>query len=213
MLNVAHRGGPIHTPENTFSAFDNTPNLGTDWVESDLRSSKDGEIVLIHDSTVDRTTDGAGYVDTLSLAQVRDLDAGSWLDPAFREERVPTLEEVLDLCRRRTLVLIEAKTVEAAEQAAVLVRSWRAQSHVIIQSFHGMAVRAVNRLDRRIPTAFLMTGGEAGLRRKTGVVRRVLKLGANALVLKHRAARPELVRSCWLGRWGSGCIRWMKRRI
>ena len=83
MLNVAHRGGPIHTPENTFAAFDNAPNLGTDWVESDLKSSKDGEIVLIHDSTVDRTTNGTGEVHDLDLAELKALDAGSWFHEKF----------------------------------------------------------------------------------------------------------------------------------
>lgn len=195
VMRIAHRGasGGGLAPENTMAAVEKALDIGVDLVEIDIHLTADGHPVVIHDRMVDRTTNGVGYVDTLTLAQVRDLDAGSWLDLAFRGERVPTLAEVLDLCRRRALVLVEAKTVEAAEEAAVLVRSWRAQSHVIIQSFQGMAVRSVTRLDRRIPTAFLMTGGEAVLRRKTGVVRRVLKLGANALVLKHRAARPELV--------------------
>ena len=190
---IAHRGASGLAPENTLAAVARALEIGVDLVEIDIHLTADGHPVVIHDRTVDRTTDGTGPVDTLTLAQVRELDAGSWFGDSFKGERVPTLEEVLDLVGRQALVLIEAKTEEAAERAVAVIRALRAQSRVVMQSFHGTAVRAVNRLDRRIPTAFLMTGSEATLRRKTGVVRRVLRLGANALALRYTAARPELV--------------------
>ena len=192
---IAHRGasGAGFAPENTLTAVEKALQIGVDLVEVDIHLTADGVPVVIHDLTVDRTTDGSGPVDTLTLAEVRKLDAGSWFDASFREERIPTLEEALDLARKRALLLIEAKTEEAAERAVTVIRSMRAQSHAVIQSFYGPAIRAVNRLDRRIPTAFVMTGGEAALRRKTGVVKRVLKIGANALALNYRAARPDLV--------------------
>ncbi|MBT4140268.1 MAG: glycerophosphodiester phosphodiesterase [Candidatus Latescibacteria bacterium] len=195
IMRIAHRGasGKGLAPENTMAAYELALEIGVDLVEIDIHLTADGHPVVIHDRSVDRTTDGTGFIDTMTLSQVRQLDAGSWFGRAFHDERIPTLEEVLDLCRHKVPILIEAKTVESAEAAAVLVRSLRAQSHVVIQSFHGAAVRAVNRLDRRIPTAFLMSGGEAVLRRKTGVVRRVLKLGANALALKYTSANPELI--------------------
>lgn len=195
VMRIAHRGasGLGLAPENTLSAIELALDIGVDLVEIDIHLTADGHPVVIHDRSVDRTTNGTGFVDTMTLSQVRQLDAGSWRDPKFAGEKIPTLEEVLDVCKRRALVLIEAKTVEAAEAAAVRIRSLRAHSHVVCQSFNGTAVRAINRMDRRIPTAFLMTGGEAVLRRKTGVVKRVLKLGANALALKYTAARPDLV--------------------
>ena len=129
----------------------------------------------------------------MTLAQIRGLDAGSWFESAFRGERIPTLGEVLDLTRRRAILLIEAKTEEVAEQAVAVIRSLRAQSRVVMQSFSGAAVRTVSLLDRRIPTAFLMGGGEAALRRSSGMARRARKLGANAVALKYTAARPDLV--------------------
>jgi glycerophosphoryl diester phosphodiesterase len=195
LMRIAHRGasGVGLAPENTLAALEMAMKIGVDLVEIDIHLTADGHPVVIHDRSVDRTTDSTGFIDTMTLAQVRQLDAGSWFDPSYHTERIPTLEEVLDLCRRRVPVLVEAKTVESAEAAAVLIRSLRAQSHVVLQSFHGAAVRAVNRLDRRIPTAFLMSGGEAILRRKSGVIRRVLKLGANALALKYTSADPELI--------------------
>lgn len=196
VMRIAHRGasGVGFAPENTLAAVEKALQIGVDLVEVDIHLTADGVPVVIHDMTVDRTTNGSGPVDTLTLAEVRKLDAGSWFDASFRRERIPTLEEALDLARKRALLLIEAKTEEAAERAVTVIRSMRAQSRAVIQSFYGPAIRAVNRLDRRIPTAFVMTGGEAALRRKTGVVKRVLKIGANALALNYRAARPDLVK-------------------
>ena len=192
---IAHRGasGQGLAPENTLAAFEKALEVGVDAVEIDVHLTADNQVVVIHDRTVDRTTDGSGPVDTMTLGEIRELSAGSWYDPSFRDQKIPTLEETLDLIGWRSLLLIEAKTEEAAEKAVAIIRARRAQSRVVMQSFLGPAVRTVNRLDNRIPTAFLMTGGEAVLRRKTGVVKRVLKLGANALALKYTAATPDLV--------------------
>jgi len=175
------------------ASFEKAIEVGVDAVEIDVHLTADNRVVVIHDRAVDRTTDGSGPVDTMTLDQVRELSAGSWFDTQFASERIPTLEEVLDLIGWRAVLLIETKTEEAAEKAVSIIRAQRAQSRVVMQSFLGPAVRTVNRLDSRIPTAFLMTGGEAVLRRKTGVVKRVLKLGANALALKYTAATPDLV--------------------
>lgn len=196
-MRIAHRGasGKGLAPENTLAAIEKAIEIGVDAVEIDIHLTADGHVVVIHDRTVDRTTNGAGPVDQMTLDELKRLDAGSWFAREFVGERVPTLQEVLDLVGWRTLVLIEAKTEEAAEKAVTIIRSMRAQSRVVMQSFLGPAVRSINRLDRRIPTAFLMTGGEATLRRQTGVVKRVLKLGANALALKYTAATPDLVQT------------------
>ena len=195
VMRIAHRGasGKGLAPENTLAALEKALEIGVDLVEVDIHLTADGHPVVIHDRTVDRTTDGSGPVDGMTLKEIRKLDAGSWRDPAYRRERIPTMEEALDLVKGQAGLLVEAKTEEAAERAVTVIRSMRAQAHVVIQSFHGVAVRAVDRLDRRIPTALLMTGGESALRRKSGVVKRVLKLGANALSLKYTAARPDLV--------------------
>ena len=193
VMRIAHRGASGLAPENTVAAAEMALEIGVDLVEIDIHLTADGHPVVIHDRTLDRTTNGTGPVDTMTLKQIQELDAGTHFGRKFKGESVPTLDEMMEVTRRRALLLIEAKTVEAAERAAVLVRSRRAQSHVVIQSFLGPAVRAVNRLDSRIPTAFLMSGSEATLRRKTGVVKRALKLGANALALNFKAAQPDLV--------------------
>lgn len=77
---VAHRGASGYAPENTFAAFDKAVQMGADYIELDVHRSKDGELVVIHDSTVDRTTDGSGKVGELTVEELNALDAGSWME-------------------------------------------------------------------------------------------------------------------------------------
>ena len=84
LLRVGHRGAKGHAPENTMLSFMMGADMGVTAVETDVHLSKDGEVVLIHDHTVDRTTDGHGFVKDMTLAELKKLDAGSWYDRAFR---------------------------------------------------------------------------------------------------------------------------------
>jgi glycerophosphoryl diester phosphodiesterase len=115
---IAHRGGKTFAPENTLAAFRNAISLGVDFVEMDVRETKDGGIVIMHDARVDRTTNGKGAVADLDLATIRSLDAGSKFSRRFAGERVPTLDEVLNLCKGRVNVYLDYKagSVEAIEQ-------------------------------------------------------------------------------------------------
>jgi glycerophosphoryl diester phosphodiesterase len=111
-LLIAHRGLARHAPENTAAAYRACLSLGLGF-ETDVRRTRDGRLAILHDETVDRTTDGAGAITALSLEAVRALDAGSWFHPAFRGERVPTLDETLRLVVERgrpdTLIAIDLK--------------------------------------------------------------------------------------------------------
>lgn len=101
---IAHRGGPANAPENTLAAFRHAISLDVDWIELDVRMTADGALVVIHDDTVDRTTDGSGRVAELTLAQIRALDAGNG-------ERVPTFEEAIALAKEAQVGLLpEAKS-------------------------------------------------------------------------------------------------------
>ena len=100
MLLVAHRGASAVAPENTMSAFRRAIEAGADAVELDVQATSDGQLVVIHDSTLDRTTDGTGAVFETDAATIAGADAGSWFSPDFAGERVPTLEEVLGLDAR-----------------------------------------------------------------------------------------------------------------
>ena len=106
---VGHRGTVKFAPENTIAAFHKAIELGADLLEMDVRETKDGHLVIMHDSSVDRTTNGTGNVSDLTLAQIKQLDAGSWFGPEFTGERVPTLEEALAAIRGRALPDIDFK--------------------------------------------------------------------------------------------------------
>jgi len=106
---VGHRGAAGHAPENTMVAFERGLALGADVVECDVHLTSDGHLVVIHDDTVDRTTNGTGPVRALTLEQIRNLDAGSWRGPEFAGARVPTLSELLDFVRGRCRIAIEVK--------------------------------------------------------------------------------------------------------
>ncbi|MGV3720909.1 MAG: glycerophosphodiester phosphodiesterase family protein [Actinomycetota bacterium] len=133
-LLVAHRGLARQAPENTLAAYGACLSLGLGF-ETDVRRTRDGRLVIVHDETVDRTTNGKGVVTDLEFATIRALDAGSWFHPVFRNERVPTLDDTLKLVAERgradTLVAIdlkgedvriEANIVAAAKRRGVLSR-------------------------------------------------------------------------------------------
>ncbi|MCC6983844.1 MAG: glycerophosphodiester phosphodiesterase family protein [Bauldia sp.] len=103
---VAHRGLSAGYPENTLAAFNNVIGQGVKVIEIDLRGTKDGEIVILHDDTVDRTTNGTGNVGDLTLAEIRALDAGYKTGPEFAGQLVPTFAEVLDLATSSSIMLL-----------------------------------------------------------------------------------------------------------
>jgi glycerophosphoryl diester phosphodiesterase len=109
-LVLAHRGASAYAPENTLAAFNLAFEIGADGIELDVTLTKDGIPVVIHDDTVDRTTDGHGLIKQMTLEQVERLDAGGWFNERFRGERIPTLEQVLVGVGTRGVVNIELKT-------------------------------------------------------------------------------------------------------
>src|SRR5579864_389838 len=115
---IGHRGAAASAPENTLAGLRRGKALGCAWVEFDVRLTGDGALVLCHDPRLDRTTSGSGLVSAKSLAAIRELDAGSWFDPSFAGERVPTLEEGLSLAAELDLgANIEMKSDRGREYA------------------------------------------------------------------------------------------------
>ncbi len=154
---IAHRGILLEMPENTLIGFEGAISQGADFVELDVRQTADGQIVVIHDDTLDRTTDGTGPVETRLLAELQELDAGSWMGPAFAGQRIPTLREVLDLTAGRVGLVIEMKASAATSpgiEAAVvaLIREAGRMDDVLIISGICEAIQAVKRLEPRLPT-------------------------------------------------------------
>ncbi len=143
---IAHRGYRARYPENTLAAFDAAINAGFPMIELDVTLSKDRRVVVIHDETLDRTTDGSGPVSDRTLKELKELDAGTWFHPDFNGERLPELSEVFDLVGDRALVNIEVKTYcfetecreDGIEQQVMdLVRSRNMVDRVLISSFNG----------------------------------------------------------------------------
>jgi len=132
---VAHRGLAPGYPENTLPAFRHALKLGVDYIEVDLRMTKDGVPVILHDDTVDRTTNGQGEVNTLALAEIRKLDAGSLAGPEFAGEKIPTLEETLELVTSLGgKLLLDIKSGSDLDCAKVvrLVERYKAERKVVV---------------------------------------------------------------------------------
>jgi glycerophosphoryl diester phosphodiesterase len=108
-LVIAHRGFSGAAPENTLPAFRKALGAGCDGLELDLRLTREGKVAILHDATVDRTTNGSGKVRSMTMTRLRRLDAGAWFDAPFRGARIPTLEEILRLGRRCELLILDTK--------------------------------------------------------------------------------------------------------
>ncbi|WP_141880543.1 glycerophosphodiester phosphodiesterase [Homoserinimonas aerilata] len=146
-LIAGHRGDRATAPENTLPSFESALAGPMTFVETDVRLSADGVPVLMHDATVDRTTDGAGAVAELTLAELKLLDAGTWYDTHFANTRIPTLDEFLDLLvDSRKKAMIELKGVWAVETVTIvdeLIRAHGVESRIILASFEEETMMAL----------------------------------------------------------------------
>lgn len=159
-LAVAHRGASQEAPENTLAAFRCALDAAVPAVEFDVQRTRDGRLVVIHDQTLDRTTDGRGPVSALTFEELRRLDAGRWFGPAFAGERVPSLDEVLDLVRGRALTLLEIKNGPAfydgiESQVADALRRRDMVDGALVMSFDHPAVRAMREAAPEIATGII----------------------------------------------------------
>ena len=123
VLVIAHRGAHTQAPENTLAAFRKAIELGCDFVEMDIRQTKDGALVIMHDATVDRTTNGAGKVEDMTLSRIRDLDVGMNRGKEWAGEKVPTFDDALALCRGKIKVYVHNKCGSPAKVMAAIERN------------------------------------------------------------------------------------------
>ena len=137
ITNIAHRGASSYAPENTHAAFDMAINMGVKHIELDVHSSKDGHLVVIHDDTLNRTTNGNGNVTDHTLKELKALDAGSWFDHKYSGERLCTLEEILVEYKSAVHLHVEIKgnTPNLAQKTCDMIRSFKAIEKTIITSF------------------------------------------------------------------------------
>ncbi|MEN8172759.1 MAG: glycerophosphodiester phosphodiesterase family protein [Chloroflexota bacterium] len=163
----AHRGASTYAPENTLASFELAVRQRADAIELDAKLSADGQVVVIHDATVDRTTDGSGYVKDLSLEALKDLDAGCAFDTSFCNERIPTLEEVFESVGRQIYINIELTNYatpsdQLPEKAAKLVQHHNLEQQVLFSSFHPGTLRRIHKLLPSVPLGFLTLPGFKG---------------------------------------------------
>lgn len=163
----AHRGASAHAPENTLAAFELALAQNADAIELDVKLSADGHVVVIHDVTVDRTTDSHGRVRDLSLAQLKSLDAGSSFSEKYHGERIPTLEEVFEAVGRRTFINVELTNYntprdQLVETVCILVKKLGLQNHVIFSSFFASNLTKARAYLPEVPRGLLAFGGPLG---------------------------------------------------
>lgn len=159
-LVFGHRGASADAPMNTLPAFELAAAQGADGVELDVWRTKDGEIVVIHDATVDGTTNGKGKVQQMTFAQIRELDAGSKFSPQFAGTQIPTLDKVFEAVGKRLLINVELKSetigTDGLEQAvAEKIRRHNMARRVIVSSFSPFALRRFRRIMPEVPIGFL----------------------------------------------------------
>ena len=192
---IGHRGFSARYPENTLLSFRKAVELGVDGVELDVRLSKDGMAVLMHDATVDRTTNGIGAVADLTWEQLRTLGAGSWKAEEFANERIPLLGDVLNALPAELMVHVEIKPEGITPTVARVIRDMNAEDRVTICSFHASVIADAVKL---LPSAprILIAGAEAGkdMDAFKAFIRRALEHGANAISVHYAGIQPAFVR-------------------
>lgn len=177
----AHRGASGTHPENTMAAFKAALELGADGIELDVQMTRDGELVIIHDETVNRTTNGEGAIMGMTAKEVASLDAGSWFHAKFANEKIPTLEEFFIWAMGNNLQInIELKTNKipypGIEQRVLeLIKKYKLRGRVIISSFNLSSLKRVIELDPYIASAALVWG------MKRDAAARAKQLGITAL--------------------------------
>lgn len=180
VLRIGHRGAAGHAPENTLAAIQKGIALGVDFVEIDVRRTADDVLVVLHDRTVDRTTNGRGRIDHLTLRDLKKLDAGNG-------ETIPTLEEVLKVAAGRAGLILELKVPGVAQQTVESVHAARFKDPVIYASFLHEELAHVRTTD---PDAFLMM--LFGSLPRDPVVR-AAQYGPSHVGLRHDTATRRLV--------------------
>ena len=151
----AHRGASSIAPENTISAFEKAIGLGADGIELDVQCTRDDSVIVMHDLTVDRTTNGKGYVKDLTYEYIKSLDAGGWFSPSFAGEKVPTLSEVLEKFCGKALLVIELKGNDHLLPRKVIniLKKYNAFENIILTSFNKFHLDSIKNIEPRIRVA------------------------------------------------------------
>ncbi len=186
---VAHRGASAQAPENTLAAFRQALADGVPAAECDVHVTADGEVVVLHDPTLERTTNGAGDVAARTWAELRPLDAGGWFAPRFAGEPVPALGQLLDLVRGKLVLFIELKDGAGLEErVAALVDARRQRSQVAVLSFDAARVARAKRLMPDVPALVLHRDGASAT-----MLAEAVAIDADGIALHHALVDADVV--------------------
>jgi glycerophosphoryl diester phosphodiesterase len=182
---IAHRGASAYYPENTLPAFEGAIAMGADMVEFDVQLTFDKEVVVCHDEKVSRCTDSRGKIADHTLAELKKLDAGSWFDKKFQNTRIPTLAEVLSVCKNKIAVNIEIKTEAVSkmffggiEEACLkIVEQNGMNGHIVFSSFDPRAIMHLKQIDNNVAVAVLFEKKHYGSKLPSDIIE---SLGAGA---------------------------------
>jgi len=192
VLAIAHRGASGYAPENTFAAFRKAVAMGAAFIETDLQLSRDARFVAIHDPTVNRTTNGQGSVNEMTLADLRRLDAGSWFGSEFAGERIPTIEEILEFSRKHDVVFyLEMKPSGAWGGEHALISALRDAGEIartVVISFDPVILASVRKIEPTLMTGLLYEG------QIQDPIERALEIGARQLAVRGDLVTPRLLR-------------------
>jgi len=194
---IAHRGASSYAPENTFAAFDLAVEMGIGEVELDVQFTSDSHIIVIHDETLDRTSDTTGPVSERTLEEIQLLDAGSWFDEVYSGEKVHTLDEVFDRYKNEFRFHIEIKSKEAeglASRTCDLVRNYGLEDRTTITSFWKEWLIESRNYAPEIPTGWLVPLGYE-TEWDDSIIEEALQEGFTQICPRASLASPYLVRS------------------
>ena len=220
---IAHRGISGRYPENTLLAFEKAIEAKTDWIEIDVRTSTDGVVFLAHDGSAERTTDGHGRFKLMTIAQVKALDAGSYMGAEFAGERIPTLEETLDCIDSRVRLCIEIKGDDTGESMRTawntvnILKRRNYLRHAMIASFNPVTLRAVKEWEPLICTSLDPTPQDGSLT-PWELCQQVLGHNVNAMQHEYTTLTPEIIdevhqHTCSLWTWTVNQPEDMRRMI
>ncbi len=183
---IAHRGASHYAPENTLAAFAKAVEFDADGIELDVMLTRDREVVVIHDGSVDRTTNGHGRVAEMTLTEIQALKAGSSLGAEFEDQTVPTLDQVLTLFAVTIPINIELKNYatpwdDLPVRVAQLVRKHRCRDQILFSSFNPLALIKARRQLPEVPAGFLVAKGMLG----SPIIRILRRL------ISHQAVHPH----------------------
>lgn len=176
---VGHRGAPREEPENTLASFRRAIDIGVDWIEFDLRKTKDGVLVVIHDDGVDRTTNGRGLVRHMTFGELQELDAGNG-------QKIPSLQQVIDLSRDRVKMDMEIKEGGIEADVASAIEGNHITAQCMVSSFMLRAIMKTRELNDRIMTAAILDK----MPPEDLLDRFIREIGADAVMLGTRIVSP-----------------------